>query len=207
MTLRILVCIGICLLAGCPSARRPVTPPRDYAPRTGDFLFQSLAHEPLIDAIEGSTGSPFSHCGIVARRGDRWMVIEAIGPVKETPLPLWIAQGRDNAFVAYRLRAPLAEKVPAIIAAAERYKGRPYDIHYDMDDARIYCSELIYKSVRDATGSKLGRLRTLGELNWRPHEEVIRGIENGRLPLDRRMITPRDLSEAPELQEVFRHRM
>ena len=135
------------------------------------------------------------------------MVIEAIGPVKETPLPAWIAQGRDNAFVAYRLRAPLANKVRAIIAAAERYKGRPYDIHYDLDDDRIYCSELIHKAVRDATGCNLGRMRKLGELNWRPYEKVIRSIENGALPLDRRMITPRDLSEAPELQEIFRSRM
>lgn len=207
MKIRLLLCVACGLLAGCPSAKKAVTAPAGYEPRAGDFVFQSLDHNPLIDAIEGSSGSPFSHCGIIVRRDARWLVIEAIGPVKETPLPAWIAQGRDNAFVAYRLRAPLAEKIPAIIAAAERYEGRPYDIHYDLDDERIYCSELIYKSVRDATGSTLGKVRTLGELDWRPYEKVIRSIENGGLPLNRRMITPRDLSEAPELQQVFRHRM
>lgn len=109
--------------------------------------------------------------------------------------------------MVYRLRDPLAEKIPAIIAAAEKYKGRPYDIHYDLDDANIYCSELLYKAVRDATGRKIGRTRKLGELDWRPHERVIRSIENGGLPLGREMITPRDFSEAPELREVFRSRM
>ena len=185
----------------------------DYEPQAGDFLFQSLPHNPLTDAIEGSSGSPFSHCGIVKRRepdskyASPWVVVEAIGPVKETPLPWWIAQGRGSAYVAYRLREPLAGKVPAIIAAAERYKGRPYDIHYEMDDAKIYCSELLYKAVRDATGRKLGKIRRLGDLKWQPYEQVIRGIENGGLPLEREMITPRDFSEAPELREVFRSRM
>jgi hypothetical protein len=141
------------------------------------------------------------------QRGDDWRVIEAIGPVKETKLTAWMAQGRDDAFVAYRLRPPLADRIPAIITAAERYEGRPYDIHYDMDDGKIYCSELLYKAVRDATGRKLGKIRKLGELHWRPHEQVIRGIEGGNLPLGREMITPRDFTEAPELQQVFRWRM
>ena len=176
--------------------------PTGYEPREGDFLFQSLPHNDLIDAIEGSTGSPFSHCGIVKKSGTAWMVVEAIGPVKETPLALWVLQGRKNAYAAYRLKPPLAEKIPAILAATQKYKGRPYDIHYDLDDARIYCSELLWKSVRDATGKKLGKIQKLGELDWRPHEKVIRAIENGALPLDRDMITPRAFAEAPELEFI-----
>jgi hypothetical protein len=86
----------VVFLTGCPGKQRPVAVPAEYQPRDGDFLFQSLPHNPLIDAIEGSTHSPFSHCGIVVNRDGKWKVIEAIGPVKETPLPLWIAQGRNN---------------------------------------------------------------------------------------------------------------
>ena len=213
MILRLVLGVALCLFAGCRPEKKIAAAPVEYEPRAGDFIFQSLPHNPLIDAIEGSSGSPFSHCGIVRQRdtvkrhGDRWMVIEAIGPVKETPLSWWIAQGRASAYVVFRLRAPLSEKVPAIITAAERYEGRPYDIHYDLDDEKIYCSELLYKAVRDATGRKLGKIRKLGELNWRPYEQVIRQIENGNLPLERAMITPRDFTEAPELQEVFRSRM
>jgi hypothetical protein len=213
MILRLLPGLALCMFSGCRPETKGAAVPLEYEPKAGDFVFQSLSHNPLIDSIEGSTGSPFSHCGIVRQRdtpkrhGDRWAVIEAIGPVKETPLSWWIAQGRGSAYAVFRLRAPLSEKVPAIIAAAERYKGRPYDIHYDMDDGKIYCSELLYKAVRDATGRKLGKIRKLGELNWRPYEQVIRGIESGGLPLEREMITPRDFTEAPELQEVFRSRM
>ena len=221
MFLRLLFCACIAIFSGChskqkaaaqsaeysPQAGEAAAQAAEYSPQAGDFVFQSLPHNPLIDAIEGSSGSPFSHCGIVKKHGEQWAVIEAIGPVKETTLIWWIAQGRDKAFAAFRLREPLLKKVPAIIAAAERYEGRPYDIHYDMDDEKIYCSELLYKAVRDATGQKIGRIRKLGELNWKPYENVIRSIENGNLPLEREMITPRDFSEAPELQEVFRSKM
>jgi hypothetical protein len=204
---RILAALLFVFLAACCTRQTAQSPASaaGYEPREGDFLFQSLPHNPLIDAIEGSTGSPFSHCGIVKKSGTAWVVVEAIGPVKETPLPLWVLQGRKNAYAAYRLREPLRAKIPAILAATETYKGRPYDIHYDLDDARIYCSELLWKSVRDATGRKLGRIEKLGTLKWQPYESVIRSIENGALPLDRDMITPRSFSEAPELEPVFRH--
>src|SRR4051794_6901417 len=50
-----------------------------YAPREGDLVFQSLPHNPLVDAIEGVSKSPLSHCGIVVKQGDQWYVLEALG--------------------------------------------------------------------------------------------------------------------------------
>ena len=88
------------------------------------------------------------------------------------------------------------------LSAARYYLGRPYDKHYDFDDERIYCSELVFKAVRTATGVSLGKVQRLGDLNWQPHEAFIRSIE-GYVPKDREMITPRALSEAPELTQVF----
>ncbi len=194
------------VLAGCKTNQQ-VAIPQDYTPVDGDFVFQSLPRNALVDCIEGSTGSPFSHCGIVVNRDGKWMVLEAIGPVKETALGEWIARGRNNAYVACRLKAPLNAQIPAIIAAAERYKGRPYDIRYEMDDAKIYCSELLWKATWDAAKVRLGKPHKLGELKWQPHEAVIRQIENGGLPLEREIITPRTVAEDPHLREVFRYRM
>ena len=169
-----------------------------YFPQEGDLVFQSLPHNEVIDAIEGCSGSPFSHCGIVVKSGRDWWVLEAIGPVKHSPLTGWVAQGRERKFAVFRLKAEHRPKVPAMIAEARKFLGRPYDIQYDLDDAKIYCSELIYKGWLASTGEKMGRLVKLGDLNWKPHEPVIRAIAGG-LPLDREMITPRDLAAAPQL--------
>lgn len=180
----------------------------DYQPQIGDVLFQSLPHAPLVDVIEAVTESQYSHCGIVERGlGDKFFVLEAIGPTVETPLEEWTARGRNGGYAVYRLDPKYADKIPAIMAAARKHLGKPYDVHYDFDDQKIYCSELIFKGFRDATGEPLGTVRKLGDLNWKPNEAFIRYIENGGLPLEREMITPKDLSQAKQLREVFRQGM
>ncbi len=194
------------LLALCLSftaCRQAPTRGAGYEPQQGDIAFQSLPHNPLIDAIEGATASTFSHCGILHRAGTQWLVIEAIGPVRETPFAAWIAQARDQRYTVFRLKTPYRAKIPSFIQAAQSYEGLPYDIHYDLDDSAMYCSELIYKAFHRATGEDLGRLQTLGELQWQPHAEVIKQIEGGKLPLDRKMITPRSLSEAKQLEKIY----
>lgn len=174
-----------------------------YQPQEGDILFQSLPRVPIVEAIEGCTKSPFSHCGILHKNAQGiWVVIEAIGPVRETPLPFWTMQGRGSKFWVRRLKAAHQKQIPAFIKAAKTYAGRPYDIRYRMDDEAIYCSELIYKAYRDATGKGLGVIEKLGDLDWKPWVAVIKEIEGGDVPLEREMITPKSLAEAKELEVV-----
>ena len=173
-----------------------------YQPKEGDLYFQSLPRNAVVNAIEGASESPYSHCGILVRKGDEWFVLEAIGPVMETPLAKWITQARDRHYDVFRLEAEHERNIPAFIKAARKYMGRPYDIRYRMDDEKIYCSELIFKGYRDATGKSLGKLVKFGDLKWVRHTPVILAIE-GSISLNRIMITPRHLSEAKQLEKVF----
>lgn len=169
--------------------------------REGDILFQTLFGQHC-KVIEGVTRSPFSHCGIVVKTGDGGLaVLEAIsGGARETPLYDWVARGRDCVFAAYRLRKEKREHIPVFIEACRVFTGRPYDTRYDMDDESIYCSELIYKGYKMATGEKLGELVALGALNWEPYRADIEELEGGRVPLDRLLITPAHLSRAEQLE-------
>ena len=175
-----------------------------YAPEEGDVLFQSLPNSDFIDAIEGMTGSPYSHCGVVVRSGGDWMVVESIGNVHRTPLFAWVRRGRAGAFAAYRLRDEYRSKIPAFVGALRGFLGRPYDSRVRMDDEFLYCSELVWKAWKNATGEEMGKLVRLGDLNWKPYEETIRRYEQGPPPLDREIITPKALSEAPQLRRVHR---
>lgn len=178
-----------------------------YQPMEGDIVFQSLpnpAGMDLVDAIEGSTDSPYSHCGMVFQEGREWKVIEAIGPVKITPLKNYAARGRGGKLWAYRLDEADRKHVPAALAAMKEDLGKPYDPRYRFDDEAIYCSELIWRGWRASTGKGIGKTVTLGSLNWQPYQPVIEAIEGrGTLPLDREMITPRDLAKAKELTPVL----
>ncbi len=198
--------LSLLLLTSCASPEKTGNLP-DYRPLEGDILFQSLPNPPgldLVDAIEGSTNSPYSHCGMVFRDGASWQVIEAIGPVKITPLDQYIARGRNKRIWAYRLDDANRRHIPAALAAMRRDLGKPYDPRYRFDDDAIYCSELIWRGWKTATGRELGKSVTLGSLDWQPYRSVIEAIEGpGQLPLDRKMITPRALALAPELHRVF----
>jgi uncharacterized protein YycO len=152
--------------------------------------------------IESATKSPYSHCGIVTKKGDAWMVLEAIGPVQEISLASWIERGREGKFDVYRLEDSYQPKIPLVIESARAFLGRPYDIQYEFDDEKIYCSELVFKAFKQATAEDLGEVVELGTLDWRAHEGFIRGITGGDLPLSRLMITPRDLARASQLRPV-----
>lgn len=176
-----------------------------YEPREGDVIFQSLPHSRLVTAIEGATHSPYSHCGIVAQENGHWVVYEAFRPVGPTPLGEFVGRGRNGAFAVYRWRAEQQQHIPQILAGVRQYRGRPYDERYRLDDDgdAIYCSELIFLAYQQATGDRLGKLVTLGELNWQPYTELIEQLEKAPPPLDREIITPRDLAGAKQLEEVY----
>lgn len=174
-----------------------------YEPMEGDVVFQSLPNPPgidLIDTIEGATGSPFSHCGMVLRHEDRWCVIEAIGPVQIIPLEDWRERGRGRRMWVYRVTEPNRAHIPAALKAMKEDLGKPYDIRYRLDAEAIYCSELIFRGWKSAAGAGMGRTVKLGELKWQPYRKVIAAIERSQvIPLDREIITPRDLALAPQL--------
>ncbi len=170
--------------------------------RHGDFIFQHLPG-PLTEMVAAVTQSPYSHCGIIVKRGEQWFVLEAIGPVKFTPIDEWISRGVNDKFTIVRLKEAYQPRIPRIVRQAERYLNRPYDIQYEWDDRKIYCSELIYKAAWEGAGIPLARFVKLGDLSWRPYEEDIRDIAGGYVPLDREMITPEDLALSDKVQTVY----
>lgn len=175
-----------------------------YSPREGDVVFQSLPRGELVDAIEGITGSPFSHCGVVMRNAEGdWVVHEAIGVVRETPLYLWIVRGRGARIEAWRWREIGAKDPSSLRAALAKQAGKPYDYRYAPGDEEIYCSELVFKAYRDAYGVELGAWEKLGDMNWRPFEAFIREMEGGPLPLERPMISPVGVTRSAALEKVY----
>ncbi len=178
-----------------------------YQPQHGDVVFQSLPNPfgmDLVDMIEGATGSPYSHCGMVIAEKGQWQVIEAIGPVQIIPLADWQARGRRKKLWAYRFDETKRKQIPQTIAAMKLDLGKPYDPRYRLDSEAIYCSELIYRGWKQATGETLGKTVTLQQLNWQPYQKIIVAIERSEnIPLDREIITPRDLALAPQLKPVW----
>lgn len=136
--------------------------------QNGDIIFQSSLSGQS-KAIQLATKSKYSHCGIIYKDGGDYFVFEALQPVRHTPLAQWIARGQDGKYVIKRLKN--AEKIltPTTLAEmkkiGEQFNGKNYDMTFEWSDDKIYCSELIWKIYKWATGLEVGKLQKLGDFD------------------------------------------
>jgi uncharacterized protein YycO len=175
----LLVCIGVPASASTPL-------------RDGDIIFHT-SRSAQSAAIQRATHSPYSHVGLVLYRNGKPFVFEAVATVRYTPLASWIARGDGGRYVVKRLKRPLTQAQAAKLrSAAEKYANKPYDLYFEWSDARIYCSELIWKSYRDALGIEIGARQKLREFDLSDPsvKAKMRERYGTRVPLDEPVISP-----------------
>lgn len=175
--------------------------------REGDLIFQtSLSGQSR--AIRKATGSNYSHCGIICRKGDVYFVYEAVQPVKSTPLAEWIARGEGGHYVVKRLAGAdslLTERnLARMRREAARFAGRDYDLTFEWSDEKIYCSELIWKIYDRALGIRLAEPQRLGDfdLSTPAVREKLAERYGDDPPLDEPVISPAALFDSPLLVRV-----
>nr|WP_275976498.1 YiiX family permuted papain-like enzyme [Geothrix alkalitolerans] len=175
--------------------------------REGDILFQT-SRSSQSRAIQLATHSRYSHMGILFREGRRWLVYEAVQPVKRTPLQAWIDRGVGGHVVVKRLKDRDRRLTPEVLgrmrSVGAHFLGHPYDLTFEWSDNRLYCSELVWKIYRDGAGIELGALQTLREFDL-SHPAVrakLRERYKGQPPLDEPVISPQRMSECPDLETV-----
>src|SRR5262249_35783026 len=130
-------------------------------------------------------------------------IIEAIGPVRCIPLTKWLKQGDRGHFLQMRLKTVTDDQIAGTVKAAESLLGLPYDLQYELDDQKIYCSELVYKACLRGAGIEVGKKEALGDLRWHRHEKFIRVLAGGELPLDRQMVTPLSIARDPNFKLMY----
>lgn len=181
--------------------------PEKYEPREGDVVFQALPlDDDLIQAIEGVTESHYSHVGVLLKRNEIWAVIEASRPgVIYTPFETWKAKGRDGRWAAYRLKGAYLKHIPQFLKDLQQHVGKPYDFKYELSEDKLYCSELVYHAWRSSTGQEMGKLKKVGDLNWKPYSATIEKYNGAPVPVERQVISPIELSKAGQLKKVYDH--
>ncbi|RIY08310.1 YiiX family permuted papain-like enzyme [Hymenobacter rubripertinctus] len=175
--------------------------------RNGDLIFQT-SQSAQSQAIQLATHSAYSHCGILFQKQGQWCVFEAVQPVSETSLAAWVARGQGGQFVVKRLHDAETVLTPPVLrqlqAAGEQYRGKSYDLYFGWSDERIYCSELLWKMYRQATGRQIGKLQHLREFDL-SHPAVqakMRERYGRKLPLNELVISPVRMLESAELVTV-----
>lgn len=173
----------------------------------GDLIFHT-SQSAQSRAIQLATHSPYSHCGLLYKRGGEWQVFEAVQPVKLTPLSSWVARGQGGHFVVKRLRDAATALTPAALArlraAGQPLLGRDYDLAFNWSDEQIYCSELIWKVYDRGLHRQLGQLQQLRDFDLtNPAVRAkLRERYGDRMPLDEPVISPARVFASRELVTV-----
>ena len=180
----------------------------DNTLREGDIIFQtSLSSQS--QAIQTATHSPYSHCGLVFKNEKSdYYVLEAVQPVKTTPLDKWIARGKDGSYVVKRLKNANEVLTDAAIlrmkSQGNKLMGKPYDLYFEWTDEKMYCSEMIWKLYLRATGVELGKLQELKEFDL--SDELVKQKMHERygdyMPIHEKVISPAAIFNCDKLIQV-----
>ena len=175
--------------------------------KNGDLIFQtSLSAQSK--AIQIATKSKYSHCGLVYKEGNNFYVLEAIQPVKKTPLDSWIARGQNGKFVIKRLKNADQILTPATLAKmkqiGDQFNGKNYDLTFEWSDERIYCSELIWKIYQRSAGVEIGKLQQLRDFDL-TNEIVKKKMKeryDDKIPMGEPVISPAAIFDSELLVTV-----
>ena len=176
-----------------------------FALQDGDIVFTGSARGQGA-AIAAATGSPITHCGIAFRKDGRWMVLEAVQPVKISMLETFIERAENETLKVRRLKTALApEGYQKAAKWAEAQLGLDYDVRFGWDDQKLYCSELVWKFYQQA-GIELCELRKFRDYDLQ-QPAVKKMIEQrygsmDKLPMDEKVVAPSDLLASSLLMEV-----
>ena len=136
--------------------------------QNGDLIFH-ISKSEQSEAIQLATKSEYSHCGLIYKKENDFFVVEAIQPVSLTPLDEWIARGEKGHYVVKRLKNADQILIPDILKnmkiEGEKFIGKNYDFNFNWNDDKIYCSELVWKIYKRATGIEIGKLEKLGDFD------------------------------------------
>lgn len=146
--------------------------------------------------------------GLVFRFEGKLCVLEAVQPVKITPLDAWLRRGEGGRHVVKRLRDAdttlTEERLRAMRRVGESFLKRPYDLTFEWSDVRIYCSELVYKVYQRGAGVELAPLAKLRDfdLGTPAVKAKLRERYGSRIPLDEPVISPDAIFRSPLLVTV-----
>lgn len=175
--------------------------------KEGDIIFISIGFYPFTQVAHG-TGSWCSHVGFVVREDNQWYVLESAVPfVKKTPLRKFIQRTANYDLAVRRLPRNLSEHdIDALKASANKQMGRLYHTGFKFESKRQFCSKFVHQIFAEALSVKLGRVQTLKELideNPQANLSFWKTWYFGRIPWERKTITPNSQLKDPQLVTVL----
>lgn len=174
--------------------------------KDGDIIFQT-SESSQCEAVRLATNSKFSHCGIIFKMDGKSYVLEAVQPVKMTPLTDWISHGKNFEYLIKRLKKPNsldATKVKKMKDYGFQMLNADYDLYFEWSDEKIYCSELVWKVYKEGAGIQLCDFKKLKEFNLSNPKvkHIMKQRYGNTIPLEEKVVAPSQLADSNILETV-----
>jgi hypothetical protein len=180
----------------------------DAVLQVGDIVFIRIANF-LYRRVADATNSWTSHVGMICgREQGEWIVAESAVPrSRYSSLSRFLGRSDAGQCSIKRLRSPLdASAQGRLQTEAARRMGKWYHLGFDLDSRRQFCSKFVYEIYREAVGVELGTVESFRELLARNPTYPLTFWKwwfLGRIPWDRRTITPGTQYECALLESVY----
>jgi len=172
--------------------------------KNGDIIFHT-SKSSQSKMIQDVTQSKYSHVGIIYMKDGKTYVMEAVQPVKVTPLNVFIERGVNSEYTVMRYEGNLSEQdLNKMYEYGSSQLGKNYDSKFQWSDNTMYCSELVYK-IYEKVGVELCNKNTFSNYNLSSNEVqvAIKKRYNTELDMKEPIVTPVDLSNSNLLTTVF----
>lgn len=175
----------------------------------GDIIFQST-NSAQCEAVKMVTKSDYSHCGLIFNRYNKpndWWVLEAVQPVKWTPLRSFIARGTGGHYTIKRLKSIRTNNTigDSLQRSAEQYLGMNYDALFSWSSDNIYCSELVWKTYNLTLNQSVGEIQQLKDfdLSHPKVAQIVKERYGDNIPWEEKVISPQSIFESENLVTVL----
>lgn len=172
--------------------------------KDGDIIFQS-SKSSQSKMLQIATNSNITHVGVIFFKSNKPFVFEAVNPVKITPLQEFINRGAGRKYSIKRTKTPLKKsELKIMMEYGKRQLGKPYDLKFQWNDNKIYCSELVWKIYHYA-GIRLCDIKSFSDFNLeRPIvKQAIITRYKGNFNINESVVAPIDLYKSTQLETVY----
>jgi Permuted papain-like amidase enzyme, YaeF/YiiX, C92 family len=181
--------------------------PSEKEIQEGDLIFHTSTSNQSL-AIQIASESKYSHVAVIFQDGPKYYVLEAVQPVKMTPLETFINRGKNKHYVIKRLKTSEAVLTPEGILKmkdiGKKHLNKDYDLRFEWSDDKIYCSELVWKIYDQAFGIQIGELQRIKDFDL--SDPIVKKKAKDRygnnIPLEELIITPDRMFQSDKLETV-----
>ena len=178
----------------------------------GDLVFVEIDNF-VLRRVARATGGWANHVGIVLDRSAQgWTVAESKVPLSQTGSLCDLLE-RTRAPVAIRRhnRIWAANDMNDIKREVRARLGIAYDMKFNFDSKKQYCSKFVYEIFKAALDLELGKIETLGDImdnmkDLPTYEEDLAFWEfyyGGEIPRNQRIVTPESQYRDANLRTIF----